>query len=220
MMKKVVYFLAIAAAVAACNSKPAAQAGSEQAVVTDTSGNRYILDTGASVINWTGEALSYAHFGTIKMSGGSIVLKDGNVTSGSFTIDLRSIKDIDLTDPEKNSYLVGHLNDTDFFNTKKFPTGKFEITGVTSLTNDTAGNTHAISGNLTLKGVSRNITFPAKVTINSDMVDATGSVMINRLDWDIKYHSTTAFPSLKAKLKDNAIKDEMKVTVNLKAKKG
>ena len=135
-------------------------------------------------------------------------------------IDVKSIKDMDLTDPQKNAYLVGHLNDTDFFNTKLFPTGKFEITNVALLSNDSAGNTHAISGNLTLKGQSKNVTILAKVTINGDAVEANGSVMINRLDWGIKYHSTTAFPSLKAELKDKAIKDEFKVSFNLKAKKG
>jgi polyisoprenoid-binding protein YceI len=219
-MKKLFYLISISAIFAACNSQPAAEATTAQTVATDSTGTTYLVDTAASILNWTGEALSYAHNGTMKLSEGTLTVKDGNLTAGNFTIDIKSIKDLDLTDATKNAYLVGHLNDTDFFNTKIYPTGKFEVTGVTALTNDTAGNTHAIAGNLTLKGITKNIVIPAKVTINGDAVEALGTVMVNRLDWNVKYGSTTAFPNLKAKLKDKAIKDEFKVVIDLKAKKG
>ncbi|MDI1232793.1 MAG: YceI family protein [bacterium] len=219
-MKKIFYIISISALFAACNSQPAAEATTEQVVATDSLGTTYLVDTASSILNWTGEALSYGHNGTMKLSEGSLTVKDGNLTAGSFIIDIKSIKDLDLADPTKNAYLVGHLNDTDFFNTKLYPTGKFEVTSVAALSNDTAGNTHAISGNLTLKGITKNIVVPAKVTINGDAVEATGSVMVNRLDFGVKYNSTTAFPNLKAKLKDKAINDEFKVVIDLKAKKG
>lgn len=219
-MKKLIYSISIAALFAACNNQTATQATDTQAVATDSTGTKYLVDVTGSTLNWEGASLSGTHNGTINISEGSVTVKEGNITAGDFTIEMTSIKDLDITDATKNGYLVGHLNDTDFFNTKIYPTGKFEITSVTAIANDTAGNTHSISGNLTLKGQSKNITFPAKVTINGDAVEATGSVAINRLDWGITYGSTTAFPSLKAKLKDKAIKDEFKVTIALKAKKG
>ncbi|MES2618439.1 MAG: YceI family protein [Bacteroidota bacterium] len=219
-MKKLIYSISIAALFAACNNPSATQATDTQAVATDSTGAKYLVDVTGSTLNWEGASLSGGHNGTINISEGSLTVKEGNITAGNFTIEMTSIKDLDLTDATKNGYLVGHLNDTDFFNTKIYPTGKFEITSVSAIANDTAGNTHSISGNLTLKGQSKNITFPAKVAINGDAVEASGSVAINRLDWGITYGSTTAFPSLKAKLKDKAIKDEFKVIIALKAKKG
>lgn len=219
-MKRFIYSISVAALLAACNNQTATQATETQAVATDSTGAKYIVDATGSTVNWEGKSLSGGHNGTINISEGTISVQDGNITAGSFTIDMNTIKDLDLTDATYNGKLVGHLNDTDFFNVKAFPTGKFDITSVTAIANDTAGNTHSISGNLTLKGQSHNITFPAKVAINGDALEANGSVMINRLDWGITYGSTTAFPSLKAKLKDKAIKDEFKVIIALKAKKG
>ena len=67
--------------------------------------------------------------------------------------------------------------------------GKFELVSVAALTNDTAGNTHTITGNLTLKGQAKSISFPAKVSISAEEVTAAGSVIINRLDWGINYKS-------------------------------
>ncbi len=219
-MKTIYYLLFVIAIFTACNNKPAVEATVEETVVIDSTATRYLVDTAASILNWTGEALSYAHSGTIRLSDGVLSVKEGLLTAGTFTIDIKSIKNTDIPDPARNAMLVGHLNDTDFFNSKLFPTGKFEVTGVTQLTNDSAGNTHQVSGNLTLKGITKNISFPVKASINAEALTVTGNVLINRLDWDIKYESTTAFPNLKAKLKDNAIKDELKISISLSAKKG
>jgi ABC-type Fe3+/spermidine/putrescine transport system ATPase subunit len=59
----------------------------------------------------------------------------------------------DLTDAKMNEQLVGHLKNADFFDVAKYPEGKFTITTVEKL-NDGV-NTHRISGNLELKGVSK-----------------------------------------------------------------
>ncbi len=219
-MKKIVYLFVSAAMFVACNPPPAAEAVAEQIVAIDSIGTTYFIDTAGSILNWTGETLSYQHSGTMRLSEGNLTVKDGNLTAGNFILDIKSIKDLDLTNPTKNAYLVGHLNDTDFFNTKLYPTGKFVVTGVTALINDTTGNTHLIAGNLTLKGITKNIVIPTKVAINGDAVEAIGNVIVNRLDWGVKFVSTTVFPNLKAQLKDKAIKDEFKVVLDIKAKKG
>ncbi len=218
-MKKVLYII-VAAIFAACGNNPAVETTTEQAVAVDTTGTIYVIDTSSSIVNWEGSAISHKHNGTIMVSNGSLTIKDGVLISGSFIIDATSIKVLDIASPDTNAMLLGHLKDADFLDTKKFPKGKFEITGVTPLINDSAGNTHSISGNLTLRDQVKNITIPVKVIINSEEVTANGTVVINRLDWGINYHSTTAFPNLKATLKDNAISDNIKVGILIKAKKG
>lgn len=206
----------------ACSNAPAEESTEvtdEQEVATDTAGILYNVDSVLSVVKWEGSAISHTHYGTISLGGGNLVVRQGVLTAGSFTIDMLSIKNTNLTDSARNASLVDHLNDTDFFSTKLYPTGRFEITNIALLNNDTTGNTHSISGNLTLRGQTKNVTFPVKANITEDSLTATGTVMVNRLDWGIRYHSTTAFPSLKARLKDNAIRDEFKVSFILRARR-
>lgn len=214
-------YLSIAAIIFAtsCSNQSANQTQDAQEVLTDSLGESYKVDVSQSMLNWEGSSLSGSHNGTIAIKEGSLNVKEGAILSGSFTIDMLSIVDLDLTDSVKNGYLVGHLNDTDFFDTKKFPIGQFDITSIATIENDSNGNTHTISGNLTLKGIAKNVTFPAKVSIENDVVNATASVVINRLDWGITYSSITAFPNLKAKLKDKAIKDLININIALVAKK-
>ena len=214
-------YLSIAAIIFAssCSNQTATETQDAQTVLSDSLGDSYKVDATQSVINWEGNSLSGGHNGTINIKEGSINVKEGNIVSGSFIIDMLSINDLDLTDSVKRGYLVGHLNDTDFFDTKKYPTGQFDITNIEVIQNDSNGNTHNISGNLTLKGQTKNITIPAKVSIENDVFNATGSVVINRLDWGITYSSITAFPNLKAKLKDKAIKDFISIKIALVAKK-
>ncbi len=216
---KFLYILVTTIILASCSNQSATEATDAQQVLSDSTGVTYNVDLATSGLTWTGSSLSGSHNGTLMLSEGSLIVKNNTIASGSFTVDMTSIKDLDLTDAEKNGYLVGHLNDTDFFNTKVFPTGKFEMTSVEALENDSLGNTHQISGNLTLKGISKNISFPAKVDMTETEVKATGSVVLDRLQWGITYSSLTAFPSLKAKLKDKAINDNFTVGINLTAKK-
>jgi len=214
-------YISIAAIIFAtsCSNQTATETQEAQTVLSDSLGDSYKVDATQSLLSWEGNSLSGGHNGTINIQEGSLNIKEGNIVSGSFVINMLSIVDLDITDSVKRGYLVGHLNDTDFFDTKKFPTGQFDITKIEFIQNDSNGNTHNISGNLTLKGQTKNITIPAKVSIENDIVNATGSVVINRLDWGITYNSITAYPNLKAKLKDKAIKDFINIKIALVAKK-
>jgi len=78
---------------------------------------------------------------------------------------------------------------------------------------DSLGNSHSISGDLTIKGQTRNITFPAKVSINNGMLNLMAAFSINRTDWGIQYGSGTFFKNLG----DNVINDNIDFTLNLTA---
>jgi polyisoprenoid-binding protein YceI len=221
-MRKLFYTLAFAGVLASCNNQQATQASDQAAVSTDTSGINYVVDPSASILDWKATKKGgSSHNGTIKISDGSLNVKDGNIVSGNFNIDMKTIVDLDLTDAKSNSDLVGHLSSADFFDAATYPKGKFEVTGVKVLTNDTAGNTHMISGNLTIKDSVKNITFPAKISMTENEVSADGEVIIDRLQWGIVYNSVSASPAaLLKKLGDNAINDGLLIRIHLKAKKG
>ena len=221
-MKKVFLMFAAAALIASCSNstKPATEAA---IVSADSTGVNYIVDTTASTINWEAFKIVKGHNGTIGLSNGNLNIKDGNILSGGFTINMSTIANTDIpVGPDSANFnLVKHLMAADFFDVAKYPTGKFEITSVTPLTADAAGNTHNISGNLTIKDSVKNITIPAKVIINGDEVTAEGTVMINRLQFGISFHSkSTSSADLLKKLKDDVIKDEFSIKISLKAKKG
>lgn len=214
--------LSVAAIFAACNNS-ANQATDAAAVSADSTGTNYVVDAAASTINWEAFKIVGGHNGAVSLTDGNFNIKDGNILSGGFTIDMSTITNTDIpvgTD-SMNFKLVGHLKSADFFDVAKYPTGKFEITSVTPLTGDAAGNTHNISGNLTIKDSVKNITFPAKVAVNGDEVSAEGTAVINRLQFGIVYNSVSVSPAaLLKKLGDNAIKDDLNIKIALKAKKG
>lgn len=220
-MKKLFIAFIAASALTACSNQQATETSEVKEVAKDSTGVNYVVDATGSILNWEATKKVGAHNGTVNILNGNLNLADGNITAGGFEIDMKSITNADLTNAEMNGKLVGHLKSVDFFNVDSFPIGKFEITGSEVLANDPAGNTHKVSGNLTIKDSTHNISFPIKVTANGDAIDASGEVVINRLQWGIVYNSVSMSPAdLLKKLGDNAINDEVKIKVTLKAKKG
>jgi len=174
----------------------------------------YTIDASATKLGWSGSKLvGGSHSGFITVSEGSVDVANGNIVAGTFTVDMNTITNTDLTDAEYNGKLVGHLKAADFFNVDSFKTATFVISGVTMAT-DSLGNSHSVSGDLTIKGQTRNITFPAKVSVNNGLLNMMAAFSINRTDWGIKYGSGSFFKDLG----DNVINDNIDFTLNLTAK--
>lgn len=174
------------------------------------------LDTKASTLNWTGKKVTGEHTGTIDIKSGEVTLENGTVTGGQFSIDMNSIKDNDLTDAAYNKKLITHLKSDDFFDAQKFPTADFKITSVKALTGAAAGKPNfEITGDLSIKGKSNSVTFPAMITSIAGKTQATGHVVIDRTKWMIKYGSGKFFSGLG----DHLIYDEFALDLNLTAQK-
>jgi polyisoprenoid-binding protein YceI len=196
------------------------QTGDAAAVAVDTNAVAFNLDTTATMVNWVGSKPAGKHTGTIKVKDGSVSVKSGNIVAGSFTLDMNSVNVTDLKGKEKAS-LESHLKgmekgkEDDFFNTPKYPTGKFEVTKVAGVTGDSTAS-HLIYGNLTLKNITKEVSFKANVKTDASSVSVmTKPFMINRTDFGIKYGSKTFFDNLK----DKFIDDNFSVQLNLMAKK-
>jgi len=185
----------------------------EAPAVAEPTAVSYQIDPAQSVITWVGKKsfVESKHNGTIKLADGSLEVLDGNVTAGKFTIDMNSIDNEDLKGTDGYEKLLGHLKSADFFAVDSFPQASFEVTGVSALEGDSV-NTHTISGNLTIKGISKNITFPAKVSIDSNNFTAQGNVIINRADWEVKFGSNSFFPDL---VGDKVISNDIELGLNL-----
>lgn len=167
----------------------------------------YTVDAAQSTITWVGKKVAGSHNGTIALKSGSLNVNGKNVTGGTFVIDMTSIKDADGSEK-----LEGHLKADDFFGTAKFPTSTFVITKVAG-----AGANLTVSGNLTIKGITKPLSFPATVTVNADgTVSAlAGKITVDRTKYDIRYGSKSFFDSIG----DKAIDDNFEIGVKLVAKK-
>ena len=154
-------------------------------------GSGYLIDTSVSKIVWVGTKINGSHSGNLKIIAGKIGLKDNNLSSGNFIIDVASLSNRDLLPKEKNK-IETHLKSADFFNVVKYPTAQFAITKVEIFNPDTdksvlQGATHTISGNLTLKEITKNVRFPAKIKMDDRQLTAEADFVINRTDWGMNY---------------------------------
>lgn len=192
--------------------------------VAEQSGATYTVDSSSSTLKWTGyhKGGFDPRFGTLT-STGTVSVENGTLTAGSFVIDIKSIVtdaasvDTLKTGGKTSLDLDNHLKTADFFDAETYPTAKFEITNVVDFdaANDVSvveGATHIISGNLTIKDQTVNVTFPAKATITDDAVTVVSKFTINRQDWGLAY-GTEGDP------KDWMISQEVDIELNIKANK-
>lgn len=185
--------------------------GTNQPVAINS--GEYKLDIEKSSLGWKGEFVTgMSEEGTVKLSSGSVVVENGAINSGEFVIDMNTIESIPLKEK-----LVAHLKNDDFFSVNKYPTAKFVLkTFAPSSDEGVKVGRYVISGNLTVRGIEKPISFMATVLPTEDGgLTATGSFAINRADWQVKYNSSSFFTNLG----DKIIRDAVEITLDLKAQK-
>lgn len=145
-------------------------------------------DLSKSRIYWKGTKMRGAgmHSGEVGMEKGYFLLNNSEIVGGEFIVDMNTIRvtDIPLTDPIPIKNLTEHLKSDDFFDVKKYPYSDFEILTVKTL----SGDSLEISGNLTIKDISRNIQIAALKNNQS----FTTTFLIDRFQWNIAYEGSWA----------------------------
>lgn len=171
----------------------------------------YRADAAATTIVWTGHKVTGQHTGRISLKEGAIEWDNGKLLGGSFTIDMTTITCTDLSG-ESAGKLVGHLRSPDFFDVMQHPSASYTITR--AIPQDSKG-TYKVIGNLTLKGITREVKFFATVAENNGIVQATGTITVDRSEFDVKFGSGSFFDGLG----DKTIYDEFDLSVTLVARK-
>jgi polyisoprenoid-binding protein YceI len=84
-----------------------------------------------------------------------------------------------------NAKLTKHLLSPDFFEVKAHPKATFKSTAIEAKKDGSA--THRITGDLTLRGKTKAISFPATVKQTSGGVELTSEFTINKKDFGMTY---------------------------------
>lgn len=213
MVVTVVIFLA------ACDKAPkgddAKITEKEQAVAA--TGTSFVVDTARSYIKFTGNGVGKNHPGTFKLNYGAVAVNNDSLSGGAFVININSMR-MEQKDAGIKEKLRPHLLSGDFFDAAKFRTATFEITNVMpwepkegekSLVE---GANFSISGNLKLKDVTKNITFPAKVDLDANTLKGKANFDIDRTQWQMNYGNDKT-------LGDKFISETVNIELYLEAKR-
>jgi polyisoprenoid-binding protein YceI len=161
------------------------------------------VDVSKSKITWVGKKVTGQHEGTVNLQDGNLVFKAGKLSGGNFTVDMSSIAVTDLKAGQGKEKLEGHLKSADFFGTEKFGTASLAFKNIVAK----AKNLYTVTADLTIKGVTKPVTFDIAVNGNT----ATSNFKIDRTKYDIKYGSGSFFDNLG----DKTINDDFDVNVTL-----
>ena len=158
------------------------------------------IDQTKSIVKWSGKKIVGGNTeGTIHVLNGSLLFKGEQLKGGEVTMDTKSIQS-----EKASKRLVDHLKNEDFFDVEKFPTAKFVVTKVSGVKNQAT-----ITGQITIKGITKELSFPADITIGKDVAVVKASqVKVDRTKFGVEYRSGSIFADLgNGAIEDNFILD-------------
>ena len=172
------------------------------------------VNTAASKLIWNAKKVTGEHTGNINISNGNLLVAKNQLVGGTFDIDMNSITATDITDAGYNEKFIGHMKSDDFFSTAKFAKSTFKITSLAPIKGAKAGEAnYNVTGDLTIKGITNKVTFPATVKVEGNKATAQGTAVVDRTKYDIKYGSKSFFESIG----DKAINDDFTLNFNVVA---
>ena len=165
-------------------------------------GKKKEVNAETSTVTWKGYKFAGSHTGNMTLKSGTLVFDEEKLTGGEFVVDMTTLTSTDL-EGEYKGKLEGHLKSDDFFGVTAHPTAKLVFTTVTA----SGKNSYEVTGDLTLKGVTKSVTLDVSVYGSK----ATATLKVDRTNYDIHYGSTNFTDTLK----DKAIYDEFDLVVDL-----
>ena len=184
-------------------NKSANSANSAQAPGTSApaaKGESLVVNPENSKVEFTGSKVTGKHDGGFKQFSGAIDLVNNKVEESSVYVDIDATSV--FTDADK---LTEHLKSGDFFEVEKFPKASFRSTKIEADTTKGAGN-YLVTGDLTLHGVTKSVSFPAEIKISAEDVSVSSEFAINRKDFGIVYAGKA----------DDLIRDDVVIRLDLK----
>ncbi len=157
----------------------------QSTALTDLKGT-YVLDAGHSQVGFVARhAVVTKVRGAFSDVSGTATIDGANPSASSLTVEIKTAS-IDTRSEQRDA----HLRSADFFDADNFPT----ITFVATNFEITDPETVEVTGDLTIKGVTKPVTIPfTYLGSNGDpwggeRIGFEGSVVVNRKDWDLTWN--------------------------------
>ncbi len=160
------------------------------------------VKTSESTVTWKAYKVTGSHTGTVDLTEGALIFDEGTLTGGEFSVDMTTLISTDL-EGEYKEKLEGHLKSDDFFGVTENPTSKLVFNQVKA----TGKNSYEVTGDLTIKGITKPVTFDVSIYGNK----ATATMKIDRAQYNVRYGSGSFFENLG----DKTIYDEFDLVVDL-----
>ncbi len=172
------------------------------AIANPIDGEKKEVNAETSTVTWKAYKVTGSHTGTVALKSGALMFEGDKLTGGEFTVDMTSINTTDLEGDYKNK-LDGHLKSADFFGVEGNPTSTMVFTNVAA----SGKNSYKVTGDLTIKGITKPITFDVSVYGSK----ATATLKVDRAEYNVRYGSGSFFDDLG----DKTIYDEFDLVVDL-----
>jgi polyisoprenoid-binding protein YceI/rhodanese-related sulfurtransferase len=171
------------------------------------------VDLAESRVEWVGRNLLNKHYGRIAPKSAKLHFDQGELVGGEFTLDMRAITCQDLAGDPLHDVLISHLMSHDFFDVELYPEARFVITATERVAGATPGAPNvAVSGELTLKNVSRAVEFVATAGLTTEgKAAAQAAFAIDRTQWNVLYGSGKYFRHLAGHLVNDLIEIQLRI---------
>jgi polyisoprenoid-binding protein YceI len=176
--------------------------GASATATTPPADEKVPVKTGESKVTWKAYKVTGSHTGTVALKEGALIFNEGTLTGGEFAVDMTTLVATDL-EGEYKEKLEGHLKSDDFFGVNENPTSNLVFKEV----NASGKNSYKVTGDLTIKGITKAITFDVSIYGNK----ATATMKIDRAQYNVRYGSGSFFENLG----DKTIYDEFDLVVDL-----
>lgn len=171
---------------------------------TDTSAaTAHAVDVSQSSIKALGAKITATHPVDFKTFEGSVKVAGDTLVGVSFSADIASLE----SDHPK---LTEHLKDKDFLDAGTYPKATFESVSVEEGSKESGDWTHTVSGDMTIRGQTKRISFPAKVEVGADKVAASTEFVLNRQDFGVTYPGKP----------DDLVQDNVRMNIEFVAPRG
>ena len=178
----------------------------------------YQLDVKKSKILWKApQNMGNRHYGYLLFNSGSLNYSTTGVpVDGLFSLDMKSIKSIDLSLEAANLLVEKRLKSENYFSANKYPQALMKVKKIAKTANPIL---FEVTGDLTIKGITNPVEFTAMIKTKGDVINVSADAKIDRRKWNIDHYSNDNPWDLLSAIQDNFLANQIPVSLNLVFKK-
>lgn len=192
MKKVIISGLMLSAVLVACSDNGSKTEAKEAVAVevTKTETTQTYANVGeGSHVYWRAAHLGgvQPRFGKMMLQSAEVLTTDNAITNAKVVLDMNNFTVENFEDQESIDKLSGHLKSDDFFKVATHPTSTFEMASIEPATGEYNSK---VTGNLTILGVTKSISFMANVSVSDASVSVKSEdFVVNRTDWGLTYNT-------------------------------